>query len=679
MKQPVKLDDFLNFKFLSALSFSPDGKHCAFLAHRFDLSKDGYSSELYIYSVPPAGYIQAGADFLPENTGPKALAYGLSSFCWIDEQHIVFPAAREEAERVYREKDGYVSGFYCLDIRNGDIKKLFSLPLNVGEIKFNNGHYIFNTTVVNNRPDVESMSCEEAEKALTALKKEQNFQIFEEHPFWMNGKGIVSGTRNAVFTCTANGEGLKRLGPVSLEVMGFVFHNTEYGGGVAMFGADYEEYRSDRHVLYHVSFDGDLKTLIADDLYSIKNICSLGECLVVAASENKRFGASENPCFYIVDNNGNMKQIADPDISVVNAAITDCRYGGGDTFRASGGKLYFVSTIGSDACLCCLNEKGELEIFRQQGAVDFFDVYDDKLAAICMKGLRLEELYLGKLGSELRRVSEFNEKFYQETELSGPEHFTFVNTDGVEIDGWIMKPYAFDENKKYPSILNIHGGPKAVYGSIYFHEMQIWAAMGFVVFFCNPRGSDGKGNSFARVDGKFCSIDYDDFMQFTDAVLARSPYIDKTRMGITGGSYGGYMTNYIITQTDRFAAAVSQRSVSSWLTTIFTCDGGFHLAEDQLDGAKIWDEKSWEKLWAMSPIRYADKVKTPTLFLHSEYDYRTWVVEGIMMYAALAYHRVPTRMHVFKNENHNLSRSGRPSNRKRRLEEIINWFERYLK
>jgi len=489
----------------------------------------------------------------------------------------------------------------------------------------------------------------------------------------MNGKGIVSGTHNAIFSCDFEGGNLQRLSPANLDVVGFFQH----GDGVAFFGANYEKYKTTRHVLLHAAYSGEIKILIEDGRYTISNACSLENDIIVAASKNERFGASENPCFYLLEN-AELKQIADPDISIVNAVATDCRYGGGNNFKAINGKLYFISTIGYNSCICSMDKKGKYEVFKEEGTVDFFDICEDKLVCIAMRGLRMEELYIGKLGCGLKQVSEFNEKYYREIALSVPEHFSFVNNDGIEIDGWIMKPYNFDPEKKYPAILNIHGGPKAAYSPIYCHEMQVWAAQGFSVFFSNPRGSDGKGNTFARVDGKFGTIDYEDFMEFTDQVLERAPYIEKNRVGITGGSYGGYLTNYIITQTDRFAAAVAQRSVSSWLTTIFTCDGGFHLAEDQLSGEKIWNDSSWEKLWTMSPIRYADKVKTPTLFLHSEQDYRTWVVEGMMMYAALVYHGIPARMHIFKNENHNLSRSGRPSHRQRRLEEISAWFLQYL-
>nr|WP_279381058.1 S9 family peptidase [Alkaliphilus hydrothermalis] len=257
-----------------------------------------------------------------------------------------------------------------------------------------------------------------------------------------------------------------------------------------------------------------------------------------------------------------------------------------------------------------------------------------------------------------------------------PEKLTIETDQDVMIDGWIMKPADFDANKKYPAILNIHGGPKTVYSDVYYHEMQYWANEGYVVFFCNPRGSDGKGNEFVDIRGKYGTIDYDDIMKFTDAVIEKCDFIDTESIGVTGGSYGGFMTNWIIGHTHRFKAAASQRSIANWTSFFGTTDIGYFFADDQIT-ATPWNTQ--EKLWKHSPLAYADKVKTPTLFIHAEADYRCWVVEGMQMFTALKFHGVPSRMCMFREENHELSRSGKPKHRIRRLEEITNWFNQYLK
>ena len=289
--------------------------------------------------------------------------------------------------------------------------------------------------------------------------------------------------------------------------------------------------------------------------------------------------------------------------------------------------------------------------------------------------LKLQELYKLENSEEIQ-ITDFNGWVNKVKKLSYPERLTFQTKEGITIEGWVMKPVDYEEGKKYPAILNIHGGPKTVYGEIFFHEMQYWANEGYVVFFCNPRGSDGRGNAFADIRGKYGTVDYEDIMKFTDVVLEKYPFINKERVGVTGGSYGGFMTNWIIGHTNRFKAAVSQRSISNWISKFGTTDIGYYFVEDQ-QAATPWSDV--EKLWFHSPLKYANKVQTPTLFIHSEEDYRCWTVEAFQMFTALKYHGVEARLCLFKGENHELSRSGKPKHRIRRLKEITNWFNKYLK
>lgn len=291
-----------------------------------------------------------------------------------------------------------------------------------------------------------------------------------------------------------------------------------------------------------------------------------------------------------------------------------------------------------------------------------------------MKANKLQEVFRLESTAE-QQLTAINEWVQTERHVSIPEHLCVETAPGVMIDGWVIKPVDFDSSKTYPAILDIHGGPKTVYGTIFFHEMQYWASEGYVVFFCNPRGSDGKGNDFANIRGKYGTIDYDDLMKFTDEVLKQHSYIDPQRLCVTGGSYGGYMTNWIIGHTDRFKAAASQRSIANWISKFCTTDIGYYFVEDQNAGTP-WNNQ--EKLWEHSPLKYADRVKTPTLFLHSEEDYRCWLTEGLQMFTALKFWGVESRLCMFRGENHELSRSGKPKHRLRRLKEITEWFNKHI-
>ena len=235
------------------------------------------------------------------------------------------------------------------------------------------------------------------------------------------------------------------------------------------------------------------------------------------------------------------------------------------------------------------------------------------------------------------------------------------------VKGYVMLPPNFNPTKKYPVILDIHGGPKTVYGQIYMHESQVWANAGYIVVLSNPRGSDGKGDAFADIRGKYGTIDYEDIMNFLDLALTKYPAADKTNLFVTGGSYGGFMTNWIVGHTNRFKAAVTQRSISNWLSFYGTSDIGYYFAKDQTAGHPVLDT---EKLWNQSPIKYAPKMTTPLLIVHSDQDYRCPIEQGMQLFTVLKAQGVETKLLWMKNENHELTRAGKPQARLKNQKEI---------
>ena len=288
--------------------------------------------------------------------------------------------------------------------------------------------------------------------------------------------------------------------------------------------------------------------------------------------------------------------------------------------------------------------------------------------------MRLQELYRADLRTgELQRVTRFNDEALADRYVAKPQLLN-ICSGGREIGGWVLLPKDYDPEKKYPAVFDIHGGPKTVYGPVFYHEMQLWAGKGYFVFFCNPTGSDGRDNAFADIRGKYGTVDYEDLMHFADAVLETWPQIDPARVCETGGSYGGFMTNWIIGHTDRFCCAASQRSISNWLSFWGTSDIGYFFVPDQNAGDLY---ESPEKLWARSPLAYAKNVKTPTLFIHSDEDYRCPLEQGLQMVASLMDRGVEARLCLFHGENHELSRSGKPKHRLRRLKEITDWFDQH--
>lgn len=280
-----------------------------------------------------------------------------------------------------------------------------------------------------------------------------------------------------------------------------------------------------------------------------------------------------------------------------------------------------------------------------------------------------------KDGNKLQRLTNVNAAFLEDLVLSKPESFEFEVAKGWPVQGWIMKPVGFEEGKKYPLVLEIHGGPHAMYGNSFMNEFQILAAKGYAVMYINPRGSHGYSQEFVNaVRGDYGGGDYQDLMKAVDFVLSQYDFIDQKRLGVTGGSYGGFMTNWIVGHTNRFKAAVTQRSISNWISFYGVSDIGYYFTEWQI-GTDLSDI---ETLWKHSPLAYVKNVETPLLILHSEKDYRCPIEQGEQLFIALKRLGKKTKFVRFPEENHELSRSGKPSLRINRLEQIVNWFEENL-
>ena len=277
---------------------------------------------------------------------------------------------------------------------------------------------------------------------------------------------------------------------------------------------------------------------------------------------------------------------------------------------------------------------------------------------------------------ELRRITDFNAALFNELELAVPEYMPYTGAEDWPIDGWILKPSGFDAKKKYPLVVEIHGGPNTQYGYGFFHEMQVLAAAGYVVLYTNPRGSIGYGRDFAlAVRGAWGVKDSLDILAGVDALLQKG-YIDEQLLGVIGGSYGGFMTNWLVGHTDRFRAAVTDRSVVNRYSFFGTSDIGWDFADDDLETTP-WDDP--ELYLRMSPISYAKQMRAPLLILHSENDLRCNVEQAEELFAALKYMGREVLFVRFEGQNHGLSRGGHPRLRLERLRHIRAWFEKYLK
>jgi dipeptidyl aminopeptidase/acylaminoacyl peptidase len=310
--------------------------------------------------------------------------------------------------------------------------------------------------------------------------------------------------------------------------------------------------------------------------------------------------------------------------------------------------------------------------------VHFVDVDErtGRLAYAVNDPTHLDDLFVADLkGQNERQLTHLNAPLWKQLDLIPVERIPYKGADGWDVDGFLMKPVGWEAGKKYPMVLNIHGGPAGMYGYDWNHEFQIYAAHGWAVFFTNPRGSTGYGEKFERgIQMQWGGNDYVDVMNGVDAVLAKTSWIDKDRLGVGGGSYGGYITNWAVGHTNRFKAAVTLRGMANFISTDGTRDGPYSHAEDF--GGDIFH--AFDMYWNVSPLKYAKNVKTPILILHSDMDFRVPEEQGEQWFRALQHFGVPSEIVFFPRENHNLTRTGEPKHLVESLNWQTYWFERYL-
>lgn len=630
----VKIDGFSKYKFLSSLKVSDTNEFATVISHVADLESDCYKSKFYILNLDKKTRKHIDTDF------------DITAEEWLDKDTLLLKTSFRDGK----------THFLNFNVQNNEICESFVLSKNVKAFKILD----LNKIVLLIGDDVSDPK---------DFKQNDKYEIIDEIPFWDNNSGFISKKRTRLYIYDKNSKELKLISPDMMNVSFFEIT----AKGIIFTGLNYKDKMTSEQGLYIYEPGLDTtRTLLENKFLKIQYATMLEDKFIIVANSGKRYGFNENPCFYTLEDK-NLKLIADPDISTGNTVMSDCMYKNGFTFKTEGEYLYFIATESRNSLIKRIDKHGNIsDMTLPKGSVESFDVRNKKIYFIGLRDYALEEVYLAENDSEIE-LTDFNSNFYSENEIAHITRMTY-KVDGYDVDGYVLLPPDFDEISTYPAILTIHGGPKDIYNDVFYHEMQYWANSGYVVMYCNPVGSDGKGNKFADTRGKYGVDDYNQFMGFTDYVMEKIPQIDKKRLCLIGYSYGGYMVNTIITRSDKFCAAVSDSGISDWITKFIMSQSGFYYIEDQF-GATPWS--NFEKLWNDSPLKNADNVKTPTLFIVGTSDYRVTMGQGIGMFTALKYHDVPARLLMIRGEDHNLYNTGTPSARLRRIEEITRWFAKY--
>ena len=643
------LDEFCGIRSISRPTFSPNGNRLCFVVSQADRKKNNYRS--YIYELRGSKAVQL-TSFGSE-----------SAFVWLDDDTVLFPGNREESK-----EPSIATKYYRLSLTGGEAVEAFTLPIPVSALMpLENGDFIAVGTVFPGWEDLYKGDKKRAEEYLKFRRDNEDYEIVDQVPWWWNGSSFTKSAYSTVYYYSSRKKTLKPLTEPGFSAFGAKLNadKTE----VWCFLREVKPLQSmeDGTELCRIRLGDFSAERVAsnNDHFSMESV-EFGEKFAIITASDRSYGLNTDPDFYKLSYEDNSVTLYAKFGEGVGSSVgSDVRHGGGYSMKMDGDALYFIATVFDAAHLYKLEGGKIAQVTDKAGSVDSFDVKGGKIALTALWDMRPQELYevSGK------RLTRLNDRVISGKYIAKPEKLNF-ETAGHEVHGFVLKPFAYEPGKKYPVIIDIHGGPKTVYGEVYYHEMQYWASLGYFVIYCNPTGSDGR-NTFSDIRGKYGTVDYDDIMAFCDEALKAYPGMDADNFFETGGSYGGFMTNWIIGHTDRFRACASQRSISNWFSFWGVSDIGIEFGRDQCQ-SDPWNDP--EKLWAHSPLKYADRVKTPTLFIHSFEDYRCPIDQGYQMYSALIKHGVESKMVLFKGENHELSRSGKPLHRIKRLDEITKWF-----
>ncbi|MFP4050304.1 MAG: prolyl oligopeptidase family serine peptidase [Thermoplasmata archaeon] len=657
----LTIEDLEEYTFLSDLKYSPSGNDICYIVHESDIEENEYDSNLWIYDL--------------ENEENYQLTNGNKDkkFIWLNEEEILFISGRdmgvEKEEDEKEEKEKKETKLFLININGGEAKHIDTIRKKVTDMELSGSGVILSVREKIEDEGPEDGSEDEGEDDRYKIEEGEDYHELDEIPYWANGEGFANKKRTHLYNYSLDDNDLDLLIGGPKTVMFFDVKDDK----ITMNVNEYTDKMGVTQDIYHYNLKKNKMNKLTDGELRIAKTFFLEDKIIFEATDMEAMGINTNTEIYAYDfDEESYEKITDMDKSIGNTVLTDIQYGTGYQGRVENGYYYFIVTEGYDAHLYRFSfDEGVEPVIELGGSIDLFDIHEDEIAYVGLRDLRPQEVYIYEDGKE-RRITDYND---MEIKLSEPEHFT-IESNGKELDVWMMKPVDFEEGKKYPTILEIHGCPKCVYGEVHFNEMQLLVNNGYAVLFSNPLGSSGKGNEFANILDEYGHEDFDDLMNVMDAALERYDFIDEENLGATGGSYGGFMTNWVIGHTDRFNAAVSFRSISNWISKFGITDIGYYFVEDQIQG-NPWE--NFEKLWDRSPMKYSDKVTTPTMFIHSRQDLRCWEAEAFQMFTSLKYHGVDSKLVLFEDNHHGLSREGNPKHRMKRLEKQLEWFDKYLK
>ena len=651
---PLSPEDLYEFRFLTDAQISPDGARIAYSVKTANPKRDGYLGAIWLVSADgatPPVQITAGT---AQDSSPR----------WSpDGSELAFTSDRGEVPKGRKRPPRNV---FVLDLAGGEARQLTRFGDDCSELVWapDGGHLAF---VVRDPKD--------------SADEEDGVRVYDRARYRSDEGGLSDGRRKHVWIVGIDGSAPRKV------------TDGDWDDGQPEFSPDGREIafvsnRTERRDLntvadIHVaSLSGETRRITdGEGSYGNPSWSPDGTVITAYGTECAIGSSARNIHIWAFPKKGGPGRdlLEGWDRSVGSSVISDMRAHAQTLPPAWTGDdriLFLGSDQGTANAYSCASAGGDVRaetVGAHQVVAWSLDRSLRRFAAIVATATDPGNLVVGEVGGPMRKATCLNDELLGSRYIAAPERVEFTGADGWKIEGWLMKPREFDPAKKWPLVLEIHGGPHTAYGHSFFHEFHVLAGRGYAVLFTNPRGSHAYGQRFVEACvGDWGGKDYEDLMAGVDHALALG-WVDPKRLYLTGGSYGGFMTNWIIGHTDRFRAAVTQRSISNNISAFGTSDIGWHFWEHEMGDATPWS--GGEKLIFRSPLTYVTSVKTPLLILHAERDLRCPIEQAEQLFTALKVLGKEAVFVRFPEDNHDLTRGGKPKHRVEHARRIADWFD----
>ena len=651
---PLSPEDLYEFRFLTDAQISPDGARIAYSVKTANPKRDGYLGAIWLVSADgatPPVQITAGT---AQDSSPR----------WSpDGSELAFTSDRGEVPKGRKRPPRNV---FVLDLAGGEARQLTRFGDDCSELVWapDGGHLAF---VVRDPKD--------------SADEEDGVRVYDRARYRSDEGGLSDGRRKHLWIVGVDGSAPRKV------------TDGDWDDGQPEFSPDGREIafvsnRTERRDLntvadIHVaSLSGETRRITdGEGSYGNPSWSPDGTVITAYGTECAIGSSARNIHIWAFPKKGGPGRdlLEGWDRSVGSSVISDMRAHAQTLPPAWTGDdriLFLGSDQGTANAYSCASAGGDVRaetVGAHQVVAWSLDRSLRRFAAIVATATDPGNLVVGEVGGPMRKATCLNDELLGSRYIAAPERVEFTGADGWKIEGWLMKPREFDPAKKWPLVLEIHGGPHTAYGHSFFHEFHVLAGRGYGVLFTNPRGSHAYGQRFVEACvGDWGGKDYEDLMAGVDHALALG-WVDPKRLYLTGGSYGGFMTNWIIGHTDRFRAAVTQRSISNNISAFGTSDIGWHFWEHEMGDATPWS--GGEKLIFRSPLTYVTSVKTPLLILHAERDLRCPIEQAEQLFTALKVLGKEAVFVRFPEDNHDLTRGGKPKHRVEHARRIADWFD----